>query len=120
MDSPSAPSSRATFHWASTMWHEMSHVYVLSMTKSRVPRWFTEGLAVYEETANGHPEWGDRLDPETISAIKEQEAAARSPRSIADSFIPPIPTQVIVSYYQAGKICNFIDAEVGLRQNCWP
>ncbi len=48
------------------MWHELSHVYVLSMTNHRVPRWFTEGLAVYEETAIGHPDWGDRLDPEAI------------------------------------------------------
>jgi len=59
MDSPSgrAPGS---FHWASVMWHEMSHVFTLSMTNSHVPRWFTEGIAVQEETA-ASPEWGDRL-----------------------------------------------------------
>src|SRR6185369_4244461 len=54
MDSPSG-----SFHWASTLWHEMSHVYTLTLTKHRVPRWFTEGLAVHEETAVS-PEWGDR------------------------------------------------------------
>jgi len=32
-----------TFHWASTLWHEMSHVYTLTATGHRVPRWFTEG-----------------------------------------------------------------------------
>ena len=50
MDSPSGRPP-GQFHWASTLWHEFSHVYVLSMTNHRVPRWFTEGLAVYEETA---------------------------------------------------------------------
>jgi tetratricopeptide (TPR) repeat protein len=111
MDSPSGRKP-GDFHWASTMWHELSHVYVLSMTNSRVPRWFTEGLAVFEETGNGHPDWGDRLDPEAISAIKEKKLLP-----IADldrGFIhPTYPSQVIVSYFQAGKICDFINQKWG-------
>jgi hypothetical protein len=71
MDSPSGRPP-GTFHWASTMWHEFSHVYVLNMTNFRVPRWFTEGLAVHEETAVS-PEWGDRLDPHVIMAIKDKK-----------------------------------------------
>ena len=111
MDSPSSRPP-GQFHWDSTMWHELSHVYVLAMTKSRVPRWFTEGLAVYEETGNGNPDWGDRLDPEAISAIKNKKLLP-----IADldrGFVhPTYPLQVIVSYFQAGKICNFIDQKWG-------
>jgi tetratricopeptide (TPR) repeat protein len=111
MDSPSSRTP-GQFHWDSTMWHELSHVYVLAMTKSRVPRWFTEGLAVYEETGNGNPDWGDRLDPEAISAIKNKKLLP-----IADldrGFVhPTYPLQVIVSYFQAGKICNFIDQKWG-------
>ena len=57
------------------MWHELSHVYVLTATNHRVPRWFTEGLAVYEETA-ASPDWGDRLDPQAIARHQGQEAAA--------------------------------------------
>jgi tetratricopeptide (TPR) repeat protein len=111
MDSPSARKP-GTFHWDSTMWHELSHVYVLTMTKSRVPRWFTEGLAVYEETGNGNPDWGDRLDPEAISAIKNKKLLPVS--EIDRGFIhPSYPSQVIVSYFQAGKICNFIDQKWG-------
>ena len=49
MDSPSARKP-GDFNWGSTLWHEMSHVYILSATNRRVPRWFTEGLAVHEET----------------------------------------------------------------------
>ena len=40
--------------------------------RHRVPRWFTEGLAVYEETAI-YPDWGDRLDHPSIMAIKEKK-----------------------------------------------
>ena len=55
-----------------TLWHEMSHVFTLSMTNHRVPRWFTEGIAVHEETAVS-PEWGDRLGPTRSNAIKDKK-----------------------------------------------
>ena len=110
MDSPNSRKP-GSFHWASTMWHELSHVYVLNMTHSRVPRWFTEGLAVYEETA-ASPDWGDRLDPDCIQAIKTKTLLPVS--DIDRGFIhPTYPQQVIVSYFQAGKICNFIEQKWG-------
>jgi tetratricopeptide (TPR) repeat protein len=81
------------------------------MTKSRVPRWFTEGLAVYEETA-ASPDWGDRLDPEAIDAIRTKKLLPIS--EIDRGFIhPTYPAQVVVSYFQAGKICNFIEQKWG-------
>ena len=71
MDSPSARKP-GDFNWGSTLWHEMSHVYVLSATNGRVPRWFTEGLAVHEETQVS-PEWGDRMLPEILVAIRDKK-----------------------------------------------
>ena len=110
MDSPSGRPP-GTFHWASTMWHELSHVYVLTMTQHRVPRWFTEGLAVHEETAVS-PEWGDRLDPHVIAAIKDKKLLPVA--ELDRGFVrPSYPTQVIVSYFQAGRICDFINREWG-------
>ena len=110
MDSPSGRKP-GTFHWASTMWHELSHVYVLTMTKHRVPRWFTEGLAVHEETAVS-PEWGDRLDPHVIAAIKDKKLLPVA--ELDRGFVrPSYPTQVIVSYFEAGRICDFINREWG-------
>jgi tetratricopeptide (TPR) repeat protein len=110
MDSPSGRKP-GTFHWASTMWHELSHVYVLSATKHRVPRWFTEGLAVHEETAVS-PEWGDRLDPEAISAIKNKKLLPIA--ELDKGFVrPSYPAQVTVSYFQAGKICDYINQKWG-------
>src|SRR5579871_1353320 len=110
MDSPSgrAPGS---FHWASTMWHELSHVFVLQATASRVPRWFTEGLAVYEETAAA-PDWGDRLDPDAITAIHAKKLLPIA--ELDRGFIrPSYPAQVVVSYFQAGKICSYIAEKWG-------
>ncbi|MEP7363482.1 MAG: tetratricopeptide repeat protein [Acidobacteriota bacterium] len=105
MDSPSGRKP-GTFHWGSTMWHELSHVFVLTATKHRVPRWFTEGFAVHEET-EAAPDWGDRMTPDIIGAIKAKQLLP-----VADldrGFIrPKYPQQVIVSYFQAGRICDYI------------
>lgn len=105
MDSPSGRPP-GSFHWGSTLWHELSHVFVLSATNSRVPRWFTEGLAVHEETLVS-PEWGDRLDPSVVRAIKEKKLLPVS--TLDRGFMrPSYPGQVIVSYFQAGRICDYI------------
>ncbi len=110
MDSPSARPP-GQFLWASTLWHEMSHVYVLTATNHRVPRWFTEGLAVHEET-QASPEWGDRITPDIVVAIRNKKLLP-----VADldrGFIrPEYPNQVLVSYYQAGRICDYIQERWG-------
>ena len=111
MDSPSA-SAPGTYHWASTLRHEMSHVYILNATDFRVPRWFTEGLAVHEET-EANTEWGDRITPEILVAVRENKKLL----PVADldrGFIrPEYSSQVIVSYFQAGRICDYIQTRWG-------
>jgi cellulose synthase operon protein C len=110
MDSPSGRRP-GDFHWASTLWHEMSHVFTLTMTDSHVPRWFTEGVAVHEETAVS-PEWGDRVIPDVLMAIKNKQLLPVS--ELDRGFIHPRgPAQVLVSYYQAGKICDYITDKWG-------
>jgi tetratricopeptide (TPR) repeat protein len=110
MDSPSGRKP-GTFHWASTLWHEMSHVYTLTATGHRVPRWFTEGMAVHEETAIS-PDWGDRLSPDVISSIKNKKLLPIA--ELDRGFVHPVaPAQVIVSYFQAGRICDFINEKWG-------
>src|ERR1700674_753165 len=110
MDSPSGRPP-GQFHWASTMWHEMSHVYILTATNHRVPRWFTEGLAVHEET-QASPEWGDPITPDILVAIRNKKLLPVA--ELDRGFIrPDSPTQVIVSYYQAGRICDYIQSRWG-------
>lgn len=110
MDSPSGRKP-GTFHWASTLWHELSHVYLLTMTKHHVPRWFTEGVSVHEETAVS-PEWGDRLTPDILAAIKKK---ALLPIATLDRgyMRPAYPNQVIVSYFQGGRTIDYITEKYG-------
>jgi tetratricopeptide (TPR) repeat protein len=49
LDSPQAAGKPGTFLWAATARHEFSHVISLQLSKGQVPRWFTEGLSVWEE-----------------------------------------------------------------------
>jgi tetratricopeptide (TPR) repeat protein len=86
-------------------------VYVLTATKHFVPRWFTEGLAVHEEGAVS-PDWGDRMTPEIVGAIKEKKLLPVL--ELERGFIrPAYPQQVIVSYFEAGKMCDFISKKWG-------
>ncbi|MEG9436464.1 tetratricopeptide repeat protein [Edaphobacter sp. HDX4] len=110
MDSPSARRP-GDFNWASTLWHEMSHVYVLSATANHVPRWFTEGLAVHEEGQRS-VEWANRATPDVLIAIREKRLLPIL--KLDRGFVyPDYPSQVAVSYFQAGSICDFISQRWG-------
>ncbi len=110
MDSPSGRKP-GTFHWASTLWHELDHVFVLTATHHRVDRWFAEGMAMHEETAN-NPEWGDRFSVEGITAIRDKKLLPIA--TLNSGFVrPKYPAQVSVSYFQAGKICDYINERWG-------
>jgi tetratricopeptide (TPR) repeat protein len=55
-----APRSGQTlgeFNWARVLRHEFTHVMNMAATQGRVPRWLTEGLAVWQEHVAYRFEW---------------------------------------------------------------
>ncbi len=110
MDSPKAR-GRGDFHWGSTLWHEIAHVFTLEATNHRLPRWFSEGLSVYEEWTTG-PLPNRELPVDTLTAFSEKQFL---PITELDSgFVrPTYQGQVHVSYMQAGLICDFISSRWG-------
>lgn len=104
MDSPSGR-QRGEFHWGSVLWHEMAHVFTLGATQNRVPRWFSEGISVYEEWTSG-PTPGVNMTPDILDAFI---AGQFLPVAILDQgFVrPTYEDQIQVSYQQAGLICYF-------------
>jgi hypothetical protein len=110
MDSPSARKP-GDFNWGSTLWHEMSHVFILTATDFRMPRWFTEGLAVHEEGERS-AEWRLQPLPEVLAAIRDKKLlpVAKLDRGFV---FPEYPAQVLVSYFQAGTICDFVKEKWG-------
>jgi tetratricopeptide (TPR) repeat protein len=110
MDSPSGRKP-GEFNWGATLWHEMSHVFIITATNQRVPRWFTEGLAVHEEGQHS-PEWADRVTPDVLLAIRDKKLLPITKLDRGFVF-PDYPSQVLVSYFQGGSICDYISSKWG-------
>jgi tetratricopeptide (TPR) repeat protein len=109
-DSPSAREA-GEFNWGSTLWHEFTHVITLQMTDYRIPRWFSEGLSVYEER-RARPGWGDDWNVMFVKSfssgrwfkIADLDAAFQRPRN---------PQDIPIAYFEASQICEFIAEKYG-------
>jgi tetratricopeptide (TPR) repeat protein len=112
MDSPSAR-EEGQFNWGGTLWHEFTHVITLQMTDYKIPRWFSEGLSVFEER-RARPGWGDDWSVETMKAfsdgrfvkIVDLDAAFTRPKS---------PDGVPLAYFQASQVCEFVEEKYGFE-----
>lgn len=105
--SPAAPELRSQFSWKVTAWHEFAHVLHLQLSKARVPRWLTEGAAVYEEISL-HPSFDRRMERQIYSALKND---AVIPLERLNSVFRG--SQILLGYYQGGLICRHIAKELG-------
>jgi tetratricopeptide (TPR) repeat protein len=109
-DSPSAREA-GEFNWGSTLWHEYTHVITLQMTDYRIPRWFSEGLSVYEER-RARPGWGDDWNPMFVKAfmdkrwfkIADLDGGFQRPKS---------PQDLPIAYFQASQVVEFIVERFG-------
>jgi tetratricopeptide (TPR) repeat protein len=112
MDSPSARPP-GEFNWASTLWHELAHAFHLAMTEHRVPRWFSEGLAVHEQRL-ARPHWGFRAG---VGFLRAYQTGGLHPVSqLNHGFVrPDYPEQVVYSYLQSSLVFEMIEAEHGLE-----
>src|SRR3989449_2971889 len=110
MDSPEARKPDS-FNWGSTLWHEFTHVITLQITDHKIPRWFSEGLSVFEER-KGFVGWGDKMKLDYLAAIKGKKLLSTA--ELNNGFIrPKFPEQVLVSYYQASLVCDYIEQKFG-------
>jgi tetratricopeptide (TPR) repeat protein len=108
IDSPSAR-EKGDFNWGSTLWHELTHTVTLGITDHKVPRWFSEGLSVYEER-RARPGWGDDVSIAFLLALKGGKLLAID--ELNNGFIRPShPHQIGISYYQASLICELIERD---------
>ena len=108
MDSPRAR-AKGGFVWGETLWHELVHVTHLRLTGNRIPRWFAEGIAVYETSAS-KPFWGMNLDLPFILAMQNDKLL---PLKELDSGFNRNPGQVSISYFQSSLIVEYIIENYG-------
>lgn len=110
MDSPTAQHD-PSYHWGTTLWHEMAHVFTLEASNHLVPRWFSEGISVFEEWRTG-PIPGRKIPLQVYKYMAEGKFLPIA--QLDDGFMrPSYQDQVIVSYMQAGLVFDFIDIEYG-------
>jgi tetratricopeptide (TPR) repeat protein len=110
MDSPGAR-TRGEYNWASVFWHELAHTFHLSLSDHRVPRWFSEGLAVHEQR-RARAGWGPGVSFAFLQAF--QDGRLEKVSTLNDGFMrPDEPQQVGFSYYQASLVFEMIEQRHG-------
>ncbi|MCB1742447.1 MAG: tetratricopeptide repeat protein, partial [Gammaproteobacteria bacterium] len=110
LDSPSA-GVFGPFNWASALWHEIAHTFHIALTRGRVPRWFSEGLAVFEEH-RARPGWGTDVSPGFLRAFQRGMLAPAA--DLNQAFLrPTYPEQIPHAYFQAALLMQLIEREHG-------
>lgn len=110
MDAPSAR-ELGDYNWASVFWHELAHTFHLALSDSRVPRWFSEGLAVHEQR-KARQGWGHQANVPFLLALRDGRLKKVS--ELNDGFMnPEYPQQVVHSYYQASLVFQVIEERHG-------
>jgi tetratricopeptide (TPR) repeat protein len=62
----------ASHNFYMVAWHELAHVYAITISRGRVPRWFTEGLSEWEASV-ADPSWTRR----STALLKDARAQGR-------------------------------------------
>jgi tetratricopeptide (TPR) repeat protein len=102
-----------SFNLGMTLWHELSHVFHIQLSQSRVPRWFTEGLAEYE-TMIARPEWKREQDPELF----ELRRAGRLPpvEGLNRAFTRAEQlSDVATAYYASSRLVAMLGESYGMK-----
>lgn len=94
-----------------TLWHELAHVFHIQLSRSRVPRWFTEGLAEYE-TLVERPEWRREQDSQLYQALREQRLPQLRSMNQAFTHAEDI-ADVAVAYYASTQIVEMMAQRYG-------
>jgi tetratricopeptide (TPR) repeat protein len=102
LDSPKARPP-GDFNWGATLWHELAHVFTIQMSNSRVPRWLTEGVSVWEEK-RARPEWGREMEVTFAHALNEDKVMKLD--ALNQGFQDP--KLISLAYYQASLVVEHI------------
>ena len=107
LDSPRARPP-GEFQWEATLWHELTHVVTLQMSKQRVPRWLTEGVSVYEEKV-ARPDWARSMEVSFAVLLNRNETIKL--RDLNAAFTDP--RRISLAYYQASLFVEHLVATFG-------
>ena len=101
------------YNWARTLWHELAHTMAIGVSNFHVPRWLTEGLSVYEEQ-RARPAWRRDLELQFFTAF-DQDRLHKLEEIDRGFTRPAYPGQVMMSYYHAYRVVDFVVQEYGFN-----
>lgn len=100
-----------SFNWGMILWHELAHVFHIQMSKNRVPRWFTEGLAEYE-TIIVRDEWRREEHRALFFGLRDGKIPKVASFNRAFTHVDS-PRDVVMAYFAASQISVFLAEEFG-------
>jgi tetratricopeptide (TPR) repeat protein len=106
-----SPRAKRSFNWGQVLWHELNHVFTLQLSRARVPRWLTEGLAVVEE-GKGHPSWAREMDAAMNAALRSGRLRKIIELNLGFTRARSVP-EILQAYYQAAHAAAFLLDRVG-------
>jgi tetratricopeptide (TPR) repeat protein len=94
------------FNWQMVLEHELSHVFSLTLSNYRVPRWLSEGMAEYD-TAIAQAHWRREEELSMVRALQNDTLVSVDNLDRAfisvDNF-----EQIVAAYFQASLVVEFI------------
>ncbi|MBW2524062.1 MAG: tetratricopeptide repeat protein [Deltaproteobacteria bacterium] len=104
----------AGFNWGMVLWHELSHVFAIQLSKNRVPRWFTEGLSEYETIARRR-EWRREEDESLYRGLRSRKIPKVAAFNRAFTHVRR-PEEVTMAYFAASQILVFMVEQFGFTK----
>jgi tetratricopeptide (TPR) repeat protein len=102
------------FNLGMTLWHELSHVFHIQLSKNHVPRWFTEGLAEYE-TLVERPEWRREYDADLYDALEQGRIPGVLDMNRSFSHAEDMQ-DMATAYYASTQVVGFITERWGTKK----
>ena len=102
------------FNWGNVLWHELGHVFAIELSKSHVPRWFTEGLSEYETIAR-RPEWRREQDPDLVLALRRGSLPSAVDMNRAFTHAKS-GAEVTVAYYASSQLLVYTVETYGMTK----
>ena len=98
--------------WEAVLWHEFCHVVTLQLTKNKMPRWFSEGISVFEELQE-NPVWGQKMTPRYREMVLGKDFTPLGELSAA-FLAPKTDMHLQFAYYESALAVEFLVKQFGL------
>jgi tetratricopeptide (TPR) repeat protein len=98
-------------NWSMVVWHELAHAFAIQLSRSRVPRWFTEGLSEWE-TMRARPEWRRRHTAAIAAALQAGELPRLGTLNTTFTRARSIDA-IVVAYHLAGLAVDYLERRFG-------